>query len=220
MDKLERLQIIKDLMGRINQDEISALIKELERRGTPVQVDIRMRLDTPDSVDEIDDDYRGFIRRPIGSFYDRPLQVTGVAGSDQKYAHDLARLEGQYSHSIELSLKIENLNVFYSYPEKGSTTEKTAEIIKRNWPGQERCYPLVARLQHPNQQVHRDGKRIDTQWPSIYEVSQLLDRESIAHLQHNIIVKPTGLYDVGSELCRSFFVNTGIKIADITLKLL
>ncbi len=217
--KMDKVRLVNDLVGRIDQKEISAIIKKLEREGTAVEVDIRIRLNTPDSVDEIDEHYPGYRRARIGCFHDRQLEVVGVKGVDPRYRHDLNLVEGTYPNLTELDLKIEQLNVFYSYHIQGGDIEKAAELIKKKWRSFQLVYPLVSHLHCPDREVHSGGKRIDTSWPSIYEVSSLLDKNGLTHLQHNIVAKPSGLYDAGSELSGSS-PEPGIKIADIALKLL
>ncbi len=220
--KMDRVRIVNDLIGKIDQKEISAIIKELEREGTPVEVDIRIRLNTPDSVDKIDEHYPGYRRARMGSFYDRQLEMVRAKGIDPRYLHDLKLLEGTYPNLMELDLKIEQLNVLYSYFVPGGSSEKAAKLIKQKWSSFQVIQPLVSHLHHPAREVYSKGKRIETSWPSIYEVSPLLDQNGLAHLQHNMVAKPSGLYDAGPELHGSpdCSVEAGLKIADIKLKLL
>jgi len=212
------------LIEKLNPEEVLNLIKTFESKGTPVQISIKVRLDTPKSY-KYADGYGNIISEKVyGNFSKRPITVKRVFGLSPNYEHDISLLEGEYHTLKELSSKINGYNAFYWYLEGGDLSKKARDIIQNNFKEHSLHSPLSKCLYIPDngREVSCGGKRIDTEWPNLYDISRLLDKNGLTHLQHNIVARPEGLYDDRNDVFSEGEISLvdETKIADISLKLL
>jgi len=220
---MERIDISSKIMELIKEEDVFLLIKKLEAKGNPIQVKIKIEVDTPDSLRYDKTHQEGMILKYFGNFSERPVTVTRVQNLEPKYEHDILLLEGEYPTLTELKNKIDDYNAFYTYIKKGHVSEKACNIIKEKFKGHNLIQPLSSCLyiQDNGHEVYSGGRRIDIEWPKFDEVSKLLDSKGLLHLQHNIIAIPDRLYDDRTDFdgIHPAFVDE-TKIADISFKLL
>ncbi|MBS3163793.1 hypothetical protein J4427_03860 [Candidatus Woesearchaeota archaeon] len=213
---MKRIEISKKIIGLIKEEDVLTLIKQLEKKGVPAQVRVKIETDVPD--DEAGE--KGRVVKYFGDFNERPVIVTRVQNLEIKYEHDILLLEGSYESLACLNEKIKELrNPIYSYTSESKLIGKIlakhfSDFIKKRIP--DRCqYSPDAFLDLHDGWVHGD-ERLD-----LYEVSKILEQEKIKHIQHQISARPDGLYDDRTDFdgIHSTYVDE-TKIADISLKLI
>lgn len=220
---MDEKKATNELIDKLNPEEVLNLIKTLESKGIPMQISIKVRLDTPKSYKYADGYYNTISEKIYGRFSERAIAVKRVLELSQNYEHDISLLEGEYLTLKELSNKINEYNAFYGNIESRDISKKAADIIKNNFKDHFLANPLSSGLYIPDngREVSCGGKRIDTEWPNLYDISKLLDKNGLTHLQHNIVARPEGLYDDrNDEDIGEINLVDETKIADISLKLL
>lgn len=212
---MDRREVAEQLMKDLGENRLVDLIKRLEiQSGLPVQIDVRICVDTPDSLNE-DSEARdsgvgrtGMVFTRVGSLYDRLLTVRRVPALSIEYVSDVALLEGDYESMRDLSCKIDELDFLYDC----SVPRKVMQIICKKF---RRIGPLSIPLFRSSEESENNGLHHQ-------EVCDFLASEGISFLRHRLDASPAGVYDtirIEGD-CRDVYLEPKKKVADVVLKYL
>jgi len=222
---MDRENKAREIIDSLNRGEIFELIKELEQEGSPIQISVDVRIDTPSGLRNVRKGSVGYVSACYGDFHGRPVQVKSLYDLDAKYVLDVNLLEGDWDSLDELKIRINNLNAFYRTPTEGSLAEKVYDMVSKEFDKEDLSIPLSGSLYtpHPEKKGYDDGgNRLSDQWGlPRQEVYSFLSSNGIEFLRCNMDARPDGIYDDRTKRrqWRMTFVDE-TKVADISLKLL
>lgn len=189
------------------EELVRELVKILEaEKGVPVQ----LQVDTP-----ISQRYAGtgYGREFFCQFVDRPVVVNRVKNLDSKYEGDVSLLEGKYTNLRNLQETVTSYNALHSFPTPGNLATKAYKLVAT-------AAGLAENKLISNSLATNFVEGSQLGWPArlskdfVYEV---LDKNEIKYLKHNIVARPDGVYD-DRTLGGSLSVVDETKIADVSIE--